>query len=179
MKQRLRRIGLDVDGVLGGEDRRQPLVGRRPVVDQQDAAAAARCRRPRCAPGACMPISREVMARMRSSSVIIFSRVSERTRAISATSDTGLVRKSSAPASSPRTRSDGLIERGDHDHRDVMRRRIGLEPAADLEAVHVRHHHVEQDDVAFGALADRQRLGAVAWRSARRNIRPTAALPAA
>src|SRR5690349_15445056 len=48
------------------------------------------------------------MARIRSSSVIIFSRVSERTRAISTTSDTGLVRKSSAPASSPRTRSAAL-----------------------------------------------------------------------
>src|SRR6476646_1627050 len=58
--------------------------------------------------GACMPISSEVMARMRSSSVIIFSRVNERTRAISTMSETGLVRKSSAPASSPRTRSAGL-----------------------------------------------------------------------
>src|SRR3954451_19899999 len=58
--------------------------------------------------GACTPISSEVMARMRNSSVIIFNRVSERTRAISTTSDTGLVRKSSAPASSPRTRSVGL-----------------------------------------------------------------------
>ena len=54
-----------------------------------------------------MPISREVTARMRSSSVTIFSRTSERTRASSARSETGLVRKSSAPASSPRTRSDG------------------------------------------------------------------------
>ena len=53
-----------------------------------------------------MPISRDVTARMRNSSVIILSRVSERTRAISATSDTGLVRKSSAPASRPATRSD-------------------------------------------------------------------------
>ena len=42
--------------------------------------------------------------------------------------------------------------------------RIGLEPAADLEAVHVRHHDVEQHDVAFGALAERQRLGAVIGR---------------
>src|SRR5712671_2107341 len=58
--------------------------------------------------GACTPISSEVRARMRSSSVIIFNRVSERTRALSTTSDTGLVRKSSAPASSPRTRSAGL-----------------------------------------------------------------------
>src|ERR1700710_773894 len=58
--------------------------------------------------GACTPISSEVMARMRSSSVIIFNRVSDRTRAISTTSDTGFVKKSSAPASSPRTRSEGL-----------------------------------------------------------------------
>src|SRR5437660_1893846 len=58
--------------------------------------------------GASTPISSEVTARMRSSSVIIFSRVSERTRAISTMSDTGLVKKSSAPASSPRTRSAGL-----------------------------------------------------------------------
>src|ERR1700710_123684 len=77
--------------------------------------------------GASMPISSEVMARMRSSSVIIFSRVSERTRAISTTSDTGLVRKA----------------------------------AANLKAVHVGHHDVEQDDVAFGARADIQRLGAI------------------
>jgi hypothetical protein len=54
-----------------------------------------------------MPISREVAARMRNSSVIIFSRVSERTRAISATSETGLVRKSSAPACRPAILSDG------------------------------------------------------------------------
>src|SRR6476469_5300518 len=58
--------------------------------------------------GASTPISSEVMARRRSSSVIIFRRVSERTRAISTMSDTGLVRKSSAPASRPRTRSTGL-----------------------------------------------------------------------
>src|ERR1700709_1418930 len=58
--------------------------------------------------GACTPISSEVIARMRNSSVIIFKRVSERTRAISTTSDTGFVRKSSAPASRPRTRSAGL-----------------------------------------------------------------------
>ena len=49
----------------------------------------------------------EVLARARSSSSMIFSRVSERTRAISASSSTGLVRKSSAPHSSPRNRSAG------------------------------------------------------------------------
>src|SRR5712692_826188 len=57
--------------------------------------------------GSWMPISREVSARMRNSSVTSLRRVSERTRAIRAMSETGLVRKSSAPASSPRTRSDG------------------------------------------------------------------------
>ena len=53
-----------------------------------------------------------------------------------------------------------LVERGDHDHRNVMRCRVGLEPAAHFEPVHVRHHHVEQDEIAFGAFADRQRLRA-------------------
>ena len=101
---------------------------------------------------------------MRSSSVIIFSRASERTRAISATSDTGLVRKSSAPASSPLHPVGRLVERRHHHHRHVVGDGIGLEPPADLEAVHVRHHYVEQHDVAFGALADRQR---VARRSSR------------
>ncbi len=52
-----------------------------------------------------MPISFDVTARMRSSSVIILRRTSERTRAMSTMSDTGLVRKSSAPASRPLTRS--------------------------------------------------------------------------
>src|SRR5688572_15064375 len=47
----------------------------------------------------------EVCSRMRHSSMIIFRRTSERTRANSARSLTGLVRKSSAPASRPRTRS--------------------------------------------------------------------------
>ena len=37
---------------------------------------------------------------------------------------------------------------------------VRLELLADLEAVHVRHHHIEQDDVAFGALGDRQRFRA-------------------
>src|SRR5215469_2952419 len=54
-----------------------------------------------------MPISREVSARMRSSSVTTLRRASERTRGMSAISGIGLVRKSSAPASRPRTRSDG------------------------------------------------------------------------
>src|SRR5919199_682597 len=53
------------------------------------------------------PISLLVAARIRSSSVSILSLVRLRTRAMSAMSPTGLVRKSSAPASSPLTRSAG------------------------------------------------------------------------
>ena len=36
---------------------------------------------------------------------------------------------------------------------------VGLQPPANFEAVHVGHHHVEQDEIAFGAFANRQRLG--------------------
>src|SRR3546814_8387001 len=39
----------------------------------------------------------------------------------------------------------GVAERGDHDHRDIGGIRVGLQPAADLETVHARHPHVEQD----------------------------------
>ena len=45
-----------------------------------------------------------------------------------------------------------------------MGERIGLEPAAHLEAVHARHHHVEQHDVAFAALADGDRVRPVGRR---------------
>src|ERR1700693_227613 len=62
----------------------------------------------RAAPtGSPIPISCDVAARMRSSSVTILRRTNDRTRATSAMSETGLVRKSSAPASKPRTRSEG------------------------------------------------------------------------
>ena len=36
---------------------------------------------------------------------------------------------------------------GDHDDRNVGGAPVGLQLAADFEAVHARHHHVEQDDV--------------------------------
>ena len=108
-----------------------------------------------------MPISFEVTARMRSSSVIIFSRASERTRATSATSDTGLVRKSSAPASSPRTRSDGWSS--------AVTMTTGIWWVSGLllswrqtsKPSMPGHHDVEQHHVAFRALADRQRIAAV------------------
>ena len=52
-------------------------------------------------------------------------------------------------------------QRGHHDHRYVGGMRVGLEPAADLEPVHPRHHHVEQDDVGQLALGELQRRRAV------------------
>ena len=56
-----------------------------------------------------MPMLRVVAARSRNSSVSIFSRTRLFTRVISCRSFTGLVRKSSAPASSPRTRSSASL----------------------------------------------------------------------
>ena len=76
-----------------------------------------------------------------------------RTRANSAASSTGLVRKSSAPASSPVTRSARLIQRGDHHDGHMRGLGIGLDAAADFEPVHARHHDVKQHDVGF-ALVD-------------------------
>ena len=51
-----------------------------------------------------------------------------------------------------------LAERGDHDDRNMMRRRIGFEAAANFEAVQIRHQHVEQDDIAQPPPANCQRL---------------------
>ena len=55
-----------------------------------------------------------------------------------------------------------VIERGNHHDRDMRGRRIALQPPADLETVHVGHHHVEQHDVDLAVLAGLQRVGAVA-----------------
>ena len=49
--------------------------------------------------------------------------------------------------------------RGEEDHGNVARVQVRLEPAADLIAVHARHHDVEQDEVGrLLALRDLQRL---------------------
>jgi hypothetical protein len=56
---------------------------------------------------AAKPICSSVVARISISSVSIFSRARFFTRVMSGMSSTGLVRKSSAPASSPFTRSEG------------------------------------------------------------------------
>ena len=118
VEQRVVRIGLDVDRLLAAEHLRR--CARKPTT--RSSTIRTRPRRPASAiasfSASWMPISFEVSARMRSSSVIIFSRASERTRAISATSDTGLVRKSSAPASSPLHPVGRMVERRHHDHRE-------------------------------------------------------------
>ena len=43
-----------------------------------------------------------------------------------------------------------LVERRDHDDRNMPDDRIGLEPAQDLESVHIRHHQIEQDKIELG-----------------------------
>jgi hypothetical protein len=43
----------------------------------------------------------------------------------------------------------GGVERGDADHRDVARQRIGAQAAHHLEAVHAGHHQVEQDQIGL------------------------------
>ena len=54
-----------------------------------------------------------------------------------------------------------LVERGHHNDRDMRGRRIAFQPAADLEAVHVRHHDIEQDNVDLAVLAGLDGIGPV------------------
>jgi len=54
-----------------------------------------------------------------------------------------------------------LVERVDDDHGNMLRARIRLQPAADLEAVHARHHHIEQDYVGPLPRTDMQRFRTV------------------
>ena len=49
----------------------------------------------------------------------------------------------------PRDAVGRLVERGDHHDRHMGGLGIGLDAAADFEAVHARHHDVEQDDVGL------------------------------
>ena len=77
------------------------------VLDEQDPAAACNLVERLDAKSPAKPICSSVEARISISSVSILSRARFLTRLTSATSSTGLVRKSSAPASSPLTLSDG------------------------------------------------------------------------
>jgi len=97
MKHRGLRIGLDIDIVLGRQHGGDAFMGGAAIVDEQDVAPLASISERRI-DRIGDPTSREVTARRRSSSVTILRRISARTRAIKAMSDTGLVGKSSAPA---------------------------------------------------------------------------------
>lgn len=59
----------------------------------------------------------------------------------------------------------GVAECRHHDHRHMRRVGIGLQPAADLEPVHARHHHVEQDQIGLLADGGLERLRAIARRN--------------
>ncbi len=79
----------------------------------------------------------------RHASSACFTRSRARSRAKRMASSTGLERKSSAPASSPRTFSLAVVQGRYHHHRDVRRGRVALEGAARLIPVHARHHHIQ------------------------------------
>ena len=51
-----------------------------------------------------------------------------------------------------------LVDGRDHDHRHPVHPRVGLEARQHLEAVHVRHHQVEEDQIEILGLHLRQRL---------------------
>ena len=62
------------------------------------------------------------------------------------------------------------VERRDQHHLTAAGPRVGLQLAADLEAVHARHHHVEQHDVGHRFVRQRQR-----GRTVRRAAHPVTA----
>ncbi len=55
----------------------------------------------------------------------------------------------------------GLVERGDHHHREMHGGRVGFQTGADFEAVHAGHHDVQQNDVAASIAAELERFGPV------------------
>ncbi|MHC2196102.1 hypothetical protein ACVJF1_008735 [Bradyrhizobium diazoefficiens] len=160
VEQRFGRVRLDIDGVLGGEQARQPLIGGLAVVDQQDAAALAGVG------------DRSALRRLHADlergdgahAQLVGHHLQPRQRAHACDQHDvgdGFGQEIVGARFQPAVAVGRAVERRHHHDGDVVRRRIGLQTAADLEAVHVGHHHVEQDDVAFGAARDRQRLGAV------------------
>ena len=140
-----------------GEHRGDALVRRRPIVDDQHAAAAAGV-------GDRFALRRfdaDLARGQRAHAQLVGHHLEPRQRAHARDQrqfGDRLGQKIVGAGFEPAHAVGRLVERGHHDHRNVMRGRIGLEPPAHFEAVHVRHHDVEQDEVAFGALADRQRL---------------------
>jgi hypothetical protein len=102
----VRGIGLALHVMLLVEGLHDALGRAIAILNQENASTAPEPIEPD--PNvAAKPICSSVEARISISSVSILSRARFLTRVISAMSSTGLVRKSSAPASSPFTRSDG------------------------------------------------------------------------
>ena len=140
-----------------GERRGDALVRRRPVVDDQHAAAAAGI-------GDRFALRRfdaDVARGHRAHAQFVGHHLEPRQRAHARDQrqfGDRLGQEIVGAGFEPAHPVGRLVERGDHDHRNMVGRRVGLQPPADFEAVHVGHHHVEQDEIAFGALADRQRL---------------------
>jgi len=161
MEHRFRGVGFDVDTVLGAQDRRQPFKGRRPVVDQQDAPALAGVGH--------RAALRRLPADLKRGDGAHAQFIGHHLQPCQRTyprnqHDVGHrlgqeIVGAGLKAAHPIGRA---VQRGDHDHRNEMRHRVRFQPAANLETVDIGHHHVEQDDVAFGARADFKRLGAVA-----------------
>ncbi len=53
---------------------------------------------------------------------------------------------------------DRIFQPGQEDHRNIARQRIGLQFAADLESIHLRHDHIEQNDIDRQATHQIKRL---------------------
>ena len=69
----------------------------------------------------------------------------------------------------------GLVERGHHDDRHVSGACVGLQRGADVEPGHVRHHHVEKDEIGPLRSARGRALPVRSSPCGRRNIPPAAA----
>jgi hypothetical protein len=143
--------------MLGGERRGDALVRRRPIIHDQHTAAAAGI-------GHRFPLRRfnpDVARGHRAHAQLIGHHLEPRQRAHARDQRQfrdRLGKKIVGAGFEPAHLVGRLIERGDHDHRNVVGGRIALEPPAHFEAVHVGHHDVEQDEIAFGALADQERV---------------------
>ena len=72
----------------------------------------------------------------------------------------------------------GFAKCGDHDHGNVQRRGVVLQPAATLEAVHSRHHDVEQDEIRLPIVRHAAAPRTHPWHWRPESTRPKAWLPA-
>ena len=156
-EQRVVRIGLDLDLLLLAQHRRDPLVGRRAVVDDQHPAAAAGIGQ-RLALG---QFDADVARGQRAHAQLVDHHLEPRQRAHPRGQrqfGDRLGQKIVGAGFQPAHLVGRLVERRDHHHRNVVGGGIAFQPPAHFEAVHVGHHDVEQHEVALGALADRQRF---------------------